>query len=207
MAKVEIRCRNGPTPELTGGAAVPRVMGVRGPSGSAPGITTGGSHGALCRDRRVAGAEQRVRGRQHRADRARGQGGERAGGARPSLRSARSAADPRRPRGRALVAVAPRGPYQGRVRGGAAGDPARQGGALGHGGQDRPQGRARHRPAAAHGLVPAGAPQVAAGAGGPGAPGRAQAPARQTPGRRAQHPGHPARLRAQARPETRSAGG
>ena len=51
----------------------------------------------------------------------------------------------------------------------------------------------------AHGLVPPRPPQVAAGAGGPGAAGRAQAPARQAAGRRAEHPRHPARLRPQAR--------
>src|SRR5688572_32404918 len=43
----------------------------------------------------------------------------------------------------------------------------------------RPPGRARHRPAAADGLAPAGAPQVAPGAGDPGLAGRAQALARQ----------------------------
>ena len=50
----------------------------------------------------------------------------------------------------------------GRVRGRAAGDPARQGGAVGDDGQDRPQGCPRHRAAAADGLVPAGALQVGA---------------------------------------------
>ena len=85
------------------------------------------------------------------------------------------------------------------LRGGAARDPAGEGGAVGDGGQDRPQGRARHRPAAADGLVPAGALQVAAGAGDPGAAGRAQAPAGQAPGCRAEHPRHPARLRAEGR--------
>src|SRR4051812_45586714 len=49
------------------------------------------------------------------------------------------------------------------------------------------QGCARHRPALAHGLVPAGAPQVAAGAGGPGAAGRAQALAGQAAGRGAEY--------------------
>ena len=84
------------------------------------------------------------------------------------------------------------------LRGGAARDAARQGGALGHDREDRPQGRARHRPALAHGLVPPGPPQVAAGAGGPGPAGRAQAPAGQAAGRRAEHPRHPARVRPQA---------
>lgn len=42
----------------------------------------------------------------------------------------------------------------------------REGGALGDGGQDRSQGRPRHRPAAPDGLVPACAPQVAAGSRG-----------------------------------------
>src|SRR4029079_7288571 len=35
------RCGNGPAPAVTGGAAVPRVMAVRGPNGSAPGIIEG----------------------------------------------------------------------------------------------------------------------------------------------------------------------
>ena len=85
------------------------------------------------------------------------------------------------------------------LRGRAARDPAGEGGAVGDGGEDRPQGRARHRPAAADGLVPAGALQVAAGPGGPGAAGRAQALAGQAFGHRAEHPGHLARLRAEGR--------
>src|SRR5215204_6594984 len=69
--------------------------------------------------------------------------------------------------------------------------------ALGDDRQDRPQGRPRHRPAAAHGLVPAGALQVGARPGGPGAAGRAQATAGQNARRGAQLAGSSARLRAQ----------
>ena len=65
------------------------------------------------------------------------------------------------------------------LRGGAAGDAAREGGTLGDDREDGSQGRPRHRPAAADGLVPARALQVAAGAGDPGLAGRAQAPAGQ----------------------------
>src|SRR3954467_5761756 len=51
-------------------------------------------------------------------------------------------------------------PERGGPRGGAARDPTREGGAVGDGGEDRPQGRPRHCPAVADGLVPAGAPHT-----------------------------------------------
>ena len=63
----------------------------------------------------------------------------------------------------------------GRACGGAAGDPARARRVQGDAGEDRPQGCARHRAADAAGLVPAGALQVAAGAGDARAADRAQA--------------------------------
>ncbi len=47
-------------------------------------------------------------------------------------------------------------------------DPACEGGTLGHDRQDRPPRRSRHRPVAAHGLVPPRPLQVAAGAGSAG---------------------------------------
>src|SRR3712207_4459775 len=50
----------------------------------------------------------------------------------------------------------------------AAGDPVREGGTLGDDRQNRPPGYPRHRPVAAHGLVPPGSPQVAAGPGSAG---------------------------------------
>src|SRR5437660_6941937 len=56
----------------------------RSPSWSAPNITED-SHGAFRRDRRVVGTQQRVCGRWPRQDRARGKGGERAGGPGPVL--------------------------------------------------------------------------------------------------------------------------
>src|SRR5207248_6110776 len=54
------------------------------PSWSAPNITED-SHGAFRRDRRGVGTQQRVRGGWRRQDRARGKGGERAGGLGPVL--------------------------------------------------------------------------------------------------------------------------
>src|SRR5512147_562529 len=80
---------------------------------------------------------------------------------------------------------------------GAARDPARQGGALRHGGEDRPQGRPRHRPAAAHGLVPARSWQVSLGSGGAGAARRAQAAAGEDARCGAQPAGSSARFRPQ----------
>src|SRR5438477_2152781 len=63
-----------------GRATVLESDGVkRSPSWSAPNITED-SHGAFRRDRRVVGTQQRVRGGWRRQDRARGKGGERAGG-------------------------------------------------------------------------------------------------------------------------------
>src|SRR4051794_26563811 len=96
------------------------------------------SRGALCGDRRLLGTEQRVRGGCHRPDHPRGEGGERAGGARRLLRAARPAVDPGRARSRTLVAVVACRPDRGGLRGAAAGDPAPQGGALGDGREDRP---------------------------------------------------------------------
>src|SRR3954467_14685653 len=96
------------------------------------------SRGALCRNRRLLGTEQRVRGRRDGQDRARGQGGERAGGARRLLPAARPTAGPGRAGGGAAVAVGACRPGRGGLRGGAARDPAGQGGALGHDREDRP---------------------------------------------------------------------
>ena len=70
------RCRNGPEPKRVGRAAVPRSDDVNGVRTGRPQASSRDSHGALCRDRRVAGTEQRVRGGWDRTDRARGQGGE-----------------------------------------------------------------------------------------------------------------------------------
>ena len=85
------------------------------------------------------------------------------------------------------------------LAGGAAGDPARAGRVQGDAGEDRPQGRARHRAADAAGLVPARALQVAAGAGDARAADRAQAAAGQAP-RRGDEPARgAARLRAEGR--------
>jgi hypothetical protein len=49
--------------ELAGWAAVPQSDGVRsGVRVGRPQASSGNSHGLLCRDRRVVGTEQRVRG-------------------------------------------------------------------------------------------------------------------------------------------------
>ena len=193
------RCRNGPEPKRVGRAAVPQGDDVNGVRTGRPQASSRDSHGALCRDRRVAGTEQRVRGGWDRTDRPGGQGGERARGADSVPRPARPGGDADRARGRTAVAVAACRPDAGRARGRAARDPPGEGGAVGDGGEDRPQGCARHRSAVADGLVSAGALQVAAGPGGPGAAGRAQALAGQALGCRAEHPGHLARLRAEGR--------
>src|SRR5207237_6528899 len=79
------RCRNGPAPGLIGGAAVPQSGGVYGVRTGRPRTSSRDSHGPLCRDRRLAGTEQRMRGRTNRPDHPRGEGGERAGGAGPVL--------------------------------------------------------------------------------------------------------------------------
>src|SRR3954469_17914000 len=97
------------------------------------------SHGAFCWDRRVAERQQHLRGRRRGPDRARGEGGERAGGADRLVRRARLCGDTDRAGGRPVVAVAACRPHRGEVRGCAAGDPARQGSAVGDGGQDRLQ--------------------------------------------------------------------
>ena len=67
--------------ELAGWAAVPQSDGVRsGVRVGRPQASSGDSHGLLCRDRRVVGTEQRVRGGCDGQDRVRSQSGERAGG-------------------------------------------------------------------------------------------------------------------------------
>ena len=68
--------RNGPEPKRARRAAVPQGDDVNGVRTGRPQASSRDSHGALCRDRRVAGTEQRVRGGWHRTDRPRGQGGE-----------------------------------------------------------------------------------------------------------------------------------
>ena len=193
------RCGNGPTPEMTGETAVPQSDGVNGVRGSAPGIIEGQPWSTM------PGSTSRWNG----------------AACAWSMRPAGSSARPRcasepealvgffRQLGLPLARIGlEAGPlsqwlHAGLVgaglRGGAARDAACQGGALGDDRKDRPQRRARHRPADAHGLVPAGPPQVAAGAGGPGPADRAQAAAGQAAGRRAEHPRHPARLRPQGR--------
>ena len=117
----------------------------------------------------------------------------------PGSAAARPGDHQDRARGRAAVAVAPCRPGQGRVRRGAARDPPGQGGALRHDGENGPQGRPRHRSAAADGLVPAGPLQGGADAGDPGPAHRAQAPAGQAARCRARHPRPAARLRPQGR--------
>src|SRR4028119_162414 len=107
-------------------AAGPQGGGADGGRAGRPQASARDSHGTLCRDRRVAGTEQRVRGRGQRADRARGQGLERARGAGRVLGPAWRAADPDRAGGGAALAVAACRADGCRVRGGAAGDPARE---------------------------------------------------------------------------------
>ena len=92
------------------------------------------SRGAPCRDRRLAGREQRLRRGWHRLDDPRDEGGERAAGVRRLLPAARRAAGSGRARGRAAVAATAR--RLGRGRGGVDRGLARQGGALRHGGRD-----------------------------------------------------------------------
>src|SRR5512134_3379376 len=65
----------------------------RGPSGSAPSIIRGDSHGVLCGNRRVVGTEQRVRCGRDREDRAGSRGGERTGGAGPLFQPTGGAGD------------------------------------------------------------------------------------------------------------------
>lgn len=66
-------------------------------------------------------------------------------------------------------------------------------------GEDRQEGRARHRAVDAARLVPAGALQVVAGAGNPRGADGAQAPAEQAPRHRSERARDLARLRAQGR--------
>src|SRR3954453_15459742 len=75
LEPAEPRCRNGPAPGLIGGAAVPQSGGVNGVRTGRPRTSSRDSHGPLCRDRRLLGTEQRVRGRRHRPDRPRDGGG------------------------------------------------------------------------------------------------------------------------------------
>lgn len=196
-----------PEGRFRGGRPSGRWCVKRGPTGSAQ-ASSRDSHGALCRalrrDRRLAGTEQRVRGGRRGADRARGQGGERAGSAGALLPPGRGAGGPHRTGSRAFVAVAARRAERSRLGGGVAGDSARESGALGDDGQDRPQGRPRHRPVAAYGPVPPGAPQIARRPGCtaarafpvPGAAQRRAVPVVLSPGRRAR--GAPARLAGRA---------
>src|SRR3954471_9096526 len=67
---------------LGGRAAVPQSDGVwNGVRMGRPQASSRDSHGAFCWDRRVAERQQHLRGRRRGPDRARGEGGERAGGA------------------------------------------------------------------------------------------------------------------------------
>src|SRR3954451_18355283 len=67
---------------LGGRAAVPESDGVwNGVRMGRPQASSRDSHGAFCRDRRVAERQQHLHGRRRGPDRARGEGGERAGGA------------------------------------------------------------------------------------------------------------------------------
>src|SRR5262249_52133272 len=84
-----------------------------------------------------------------------------------------------------------------------AGDAACEGGIVGDDGEDGPQGCVWACPAAADGMVPAGARQVDWIAGDAGAAGRAQAASRKVAGRGIEHSGNPARLRPEGRPLTR----
>src|ERR1039457_5986432 len=82
-----------------------------------------------------------------------------------------------------------------RVRDGSPRDAAREGGAFGDDGEDRPQGCAWDRTAHADGLVPAGSCQVAGRPGGAGAAGSAQTAAVEASGYRGEHPGYSAWVR------------
>jgi hypothetical protein len=166
--------------ELAGQAAVPQSDGVSsGVRVDRSQTSSRDSHGLLCWDRRVVGPEQRVRGGWCRSDRARGQSGERPGGPGASLQGTRRAGHADRAGGRTSVTVVACRAERGRVRHGPAGDAPCDSGALGDGGEDRPQRRSGHRSAPAHGLVPAGAPQVTGRSGDPGFAGRSQAAAGQ----------------------------
>src|ERR1700735_377510 len=98
-----------------------------------------------------------MRGGGEREDRPRGQGGERAGGSDPLYQIARCEGGADRAGSRPAVAMAVRGVAGERAAGGASGDAAREGSAVGDAGETRPKRRARAAAADAAGLVPAGA--------------------------------------------------
>src|SRR5215813_12360648 len=87
-----------------------------------------------------------------------------------------------------------------RISNRSAGDAACEGGIVGDDGEDGPQGCVWACPAAADGMVPAGARQIDWIAGDPGAAGCAQAASRKVAGRGIEHSGNPARLRPEGRP-------
>ena len=108
--------------------------------------------------------------------------------------------------GGAAVAMAVCGDARGGSCGGAAGDAARARCFQGDAGQDRPQRRARDRAADAARLVPAGALQVAAGAGGARAADGAQAGASEAARRGDEPARHAARLRPEGRADDAGSG-
>src|SRR5215831_2596106 len=81
-----------------------------------------------------------------------------------------------------------------------AGDAACEGGLVGDDREDGPQGCVWACPAAADGMVPAGARQIDWIAGDPSAAGRAQAASRKVAGCGIEHSGNPARFRPEGRP-------
>src|SRR5499427_823332 len=87
-----------------------------------------------------------------------------------------------------------------RISNRSAGDAACEGGIVGDDGEDGPQGCVWACPAAADGMVPAGARQIDWIAGDPGAAGCAQAASRKVAGRGIEHSGNPAWFRPGGRP-------
>src|SRR5215472_10551167 len=126
------------------------------------------SRGLLCRNGRVVGTEQCVRGGRNRKDYPGGESSKRAGGAGGVVCRKRPQVHADRPGSRATVAVV----ACGADGGGAYRDPDRdaapQGGAGRDEGEDRSQRRARHGPADPDGLVPSGSRKGSAGAGSSG---------------------------------------
>src|SRR5262245_34827426 len=87
-----------------------------------------------------------------------------------------------------------------RISNRSAGDAACEGGIVGDDGEDGPQGCVWACPAAADGMVPAGARQIDWIAGDPGAAGCAQAASRKVAGCGIEHSGNPAWFRPEGRP-------
>src|ERR1700739_5030025 len=110
---------------LGGGAVVPQSDGVYGVGMALLQASTRDDHGSLCRNRRVFGMLERVRGGCEREDRSGGQGGERARGADGLVWLTGVWAEPGWAGCWSLIAVAVRRNGEGGADGRAVGDAAR----------------------------------------------------------------------------------